>query len=75
MTKNDKIEAESTAELAYKAYGEEVGGVNFRGEPMPEFHELPEKIKSGWQAAATALLSVFIGVFAEVTGQEIDVDE
>lgn len=42
------------AEAAYEAYGEAVGWKNFRGDAMPEWHELPEVIQDAWSEAAAA---------------------
>lgn len=38
--------------LAYLAYGEYVGMVNFQGDPMPEWDDLPERIQRAWREAA-----------------------
>ena len=38
---------------AYKAYAKITDNKNFRGDPMPEFHELPDTIKRAWEAAAS----------------------
>lgn len=43
------------AEIAYRAYGETTDFKNFRGEPMPEWDDLPEKIRQAWTAAAGAV--------------------
>jgi len=39
---------------AYHAYGEVTSFKNYRGESMPPWDELPEKIKHAWKAAALA---------------------
>jgi len=39
------------AASAYRAYAASTGNKNFRGEPMPEFADLPQPIKTAWQAA------------------------
>lgn len=39
------------AKSAYKAYAASTGNKNFRGEPMPEFEDLPRPIKTAWEAA------------------------
>ena len=36
------------AKRAYKTYGKAVDFKNYQGNPMPEFDELPEKIKNAW---------------------------
>jgi len=45
------MEPLSLAELAYQAYGAVTDFKNFRGEPMPEFRDLPETIQKAWEAA------------------------
>ena len=44
------------AQRAYIAYGESTGGLNFRGEPMPLWLDLPEKIRQAWRAAVKAVV-------------------
>lgn len=39
------------AASAYRAYAASTGNKNFRGEPMPDFENLPEPIRIAWQAA------------------------
>lgn len=50
---------DSPAQVAYGAYGHAVEHKNFRGEAMPEFEDLPEKIQAAWNAAAEAVLDNF----------------
>ncbi len=44
------------AKAAYAAYGESVHWKNFRGEPMPQFSELPEAIQCAWDSACEGAL-------------------
>ena len=44
------------AKAAYAAYGEVVGWKNFKGDPMPQFSELPEAIQQAWDAACEGAL-------------------
>lgn len=44
------------AKAAYAAYGEAVGWKNFRGDPMPQFHQLPEAIQKAWDSACEGAL-------------------
>lgn len=44
---------EPLAKQAYKAYGRTVDFKNVRGEPMPEWADLPDTIKQAWDQAAT----------------------
>ncbi len=39
------------AASAYRSYAASTGNKNFRGEPMPEFDDLPQPIKTAWEAA------------------------
>lgn len=39
------------ASSAYMAYAASTGGKNFRGEPMPAFEDLPQPIRTAWEAA------------------------
>lgn len=43
------------AQVAYRAYGETTDFKNFRGDPMPEWADLPQKIQQAWVAAADAV--------------------
>lgn len=47
--------AETLAKVAYRAYGETTDFKNFRGEPMPEWNDLGERIQKAWVAAASAV--------------------
>lgn len=42
---------EDIAASAYRAYANSTGNKNFRGEPMPEFNDLPQPIRVAWEAA------------------------
>ncbi len=46
------------AEEAYKAYGSVTDFKNFRGDPMPEWKALPEKIKEAWVASAAKVMEI-----------------
>lgn len=39
------------AASAYRAYAASTGNKNFRGDPMPEFRDLPQPIRTAWEAA------------------------
>ncbi len=41
---------------AYRAYGKTTDFKNYRGEPMPDFSVLPEKIQEAWKAATSEIL-------------------
>lgn len=44
-----------TAHVAYDAYGDFVEWKNFRGDPMPKWGDLPDKIRDAWRAACSAV--------------------
>lgn len=44
------------AKNAYAAYGGVTDNKNFRGDPMPEWDSLPEKIQQAWIAAVESVL-------------------
>ncbi len=43
-------------QIAFEAYNESRGGVNFQGEKTPPWEELPTGIHNAWCAAATAVI-------------------
>jgi hypothetical protein len=43
------------AQVAYLAYGDATGFKNFRGEPMPAWDDLGDRIQQAWIAAAGAV--------------------
>lgn len=47
--------SEQLAQRAYKAYAEATDNKNFRGEPMPEWADLPQPIRNAWRAAAESV--------------------
>lgn len=42
------------AQRAYAAYGVATGGLNFQGDPMPQWDDLGDTIRQAWHAAAHA---------------------
>lgn len=52
--------AEEMAKTAYEAYGQETNHKNYRGEPMPEWDELPEQIKGAWIQAAGSVVRTML---------------
>lgn len=42
--------------IAYHAYGNRVAWKNFRGDPIPEWKDLGDEIRAGWDAAAHAVV-------------------
>jgi hypothetical protein len=55
----------STAQLAYEAYGAEVGGVNVRDEPLPAWADLGAKVQNGWHMAVNAVQRAHYGAPGE----------
>lgn len=49
-------------EIAFNAYREKKGKVAYNGEALPEWSNLSEEVKEGWEAAGDAV--------AEVAGSE-----
>ena len=41
--------------IAWDAYSKAVGGVTFGGKPLPDWKDVGEKQKAGWQAAIEAV--------------------
>lgn len=39
------------AKSAYRAYSASTGNKNYRGEPMPDFEDLPVQLQTAWEAA------------------------
>jgi hypothetical protein len=54
MTGELDLDSVTPGETAYKAYGQVTGGLNYQGQPMPEWDALPLKIRQAWEAAAEA---------------------
>lgn len=49
------------ARAAYAAYGSVTDGLNFRGEPMPDYDDLGPKIQAAWRAAAHRAAELAVG--------------
>lgn len=46
----------SLGQIAYEAYRETVGNVDYRGEPLPDWEKLfSDKVRYGWEKAAKAV--------------------
>jgi hypothetical protein len=59
---------EDIAKSAYKAYSASTGNKNFRGEPMPEWENLPIPIKTAWEASTRQIIDIWDGT-AKAWGQ------
>jgi len=53
-------DAEALAKAAYQTYGQATGGKNYRGEPMPAWADLGDKIQGAWRAASAAVVARFV---------------
>ena len=62
------------ANMAYLAYGQVTDHKNFRGEPMPDFDDLPDKIRSAWVNAVKAVRRRVVknGMTAEAEAETIE---
>ena len=49
------------AASAYRAYAASTGNKNFRGDPMPTWDQLPQPIRTAWEAAVRQAGSVLRG--------------
>ena len=47
---------DQTAQVAYDAYGNSTGWVNFLGKPMPKWVDLPAAIQQAWRDATAAVV-------------------
>lgn len=56
---NEFAPAYKHARTLYDAYNLQSGGVNFRGEPCPEFDDLPQAIKDNWLFTASIAWHLF----------------
>lgn len=61
QTPTPETEAEiiTAGELAYRTYSVAVGGLNWQGQPMPLYADLPEKIGEAWEMVAGELFDAF----------------
>lgn len=52
----DQHAIDRLAQHAYHAYGATTDYKNFRGEPMPEWKDLPDQIRAAWRSAAADIV-------------------
>ena len=48
----DNILENEAQQIYWDVYGKVVNWKNFKGDPMPKFSDLPDKIKEAWKAVA-----------------------
>lgn len=46
----------AVSEDAYRAYLAATGGMNYRGEPLPPFEELPEPTRAAWEVSVRSVV-------------------
>lgn len=51
------------ARAAYQMYGKSVDFKNYQGNPMPSWEELPDAIKTAWEAAAEGVANLVLNGF------------
>ena len=54
------VDSEQLARLGYQAYGKTTDFKNYQGLPMPEWDQLPPRIREAWHAAALAIASAVV---------------
>jgi hypothetical protein len=52
------MDSNAAAQLAYEAYGNDAGWVNYLGNPMPAWSDLPTDTKSHWRAATLCVIDL-----------------
>ncbi len=57
-------EVEAIVRAGYEAYSQSTGNKNYRGEEMPKWEDLPEKIQNAWIAAAERICHLYGGIVA-----------
>ncbi len=56
----------SLGQIAYEAYREAVGNVDYRGEPLSDWDDLSsDKIRNGWDIAADKAVKEFLDQYIE----------
>lgn len=53
---------EQIAHAAYQAYAKTTDNKNFRGEEMPSFDALPEKIRDAWKSAVRGAVDYAVSI-------------
>lgn len=61
--------ADELAPVLYQRYIGSSGGLNFRGEPCPNWSDLPEAIRGHWRAVATTALEVARDLYGVEEGE------
>ena len=49
------MDDDALAKLAYEAYVDDAGGLNYQGKPCPKWDDLPEAIRQHWKVAVQAV--------------------
>ncbi|MBW4598999.1 MAG: hypothetical protein KME29_05125 [Calothrix sp. FI2-JRJ7] len=56
---------ERLGQVAYTTYGEGVGNKTFKGNPWPDWSDLPEFVQEAWCQAAKAVIDSVAPVFSD----------
>ena len=62
------------AQIAYEAYGDMTGGKNYQGLPMPEWADLPARIKAAWNASVNATVKAALDEWPDLGDDERGVE-
>lgn len=49
------VETKSLGQVAFEAYGDNREWKDWRGQPMPQWNEVREDIRTAWEVAASAV--------------------
>lgn len=60
MKRFDNLDYEMLAHRGYNAYGDECNWLNYQGNSMPAWDELPQKTKNNWIAATKAIVAELV---------------
>ena len=48
---------ETNGKIAWEAYRKSVGGLSFTGQPLPDWEDLGDRQREGWEVGAEAVAS------------------
>jgi len=50
------METKTDGQIAFEAYNDAVGGRTWDDRPIPGWHEVTDKVRNGWEQAASAVI-------------------